>query len=65
MGIEVDLKGNASKLNQTWESLVYFLMTILFVNFLYPLIILFTLPLATAKFFRLIFDQYFYSGLKF
>jgi HAE1 family hydrophobic/amphiphilic exporter-1 len=57
-GVEVQVGGNADKLVQTRQSLqwnlllavliTYLLMAALFENFLYPLIILFTVPLAAA-----------------
>ena len=57
-GVEVSVGGNADKLVQTREALqwnlllavliTYLLMAALFENFLYPLIILFTVPLAAA-----------------
>ncbi len=57
-GVEIRLGGNADKLTQTrlalqWNFLLavvitYLLMAALFENFLYPLIILFTVPLAGA-----------------
>jgi HAE1 family hydrophobic/amphiphilic exporter-1 len=57
-GIDVTLTGAADKLTETRETLqsnfvlaviiVYLLMSALFGNFLYPLIILFTVPLAAA-----------------
>jgi len=56
--IEVEIGGNASKLKTTISSLswnfilavviIYLLMSALFENFFYPLIILFTVPLAGA-----------------
>ncbi len=57
-GIDVNLSGAADKLTQTrkalqWNFLLailitYLLMSALFANFLYPLIIMFTVPLASA-----------------
>ena len=57
-GVEIHLGGNADKLTQTrlalqWNFLLavvitYLLMAALFENFFYPLIILFTVPLAGA-----------------
>ncbi|SDP46925.1 efflux RND transporter permease subunit [Desulforhopalus singaporensis] len=57
-GVEVAIGGNADKLVQTGESLkwnlvlalliTYLLLSALFENFFYPLIILFTVPLAAA-----------------
>ena len=56
--VQVDVGGNADKLIETRQALqwnlvlaliiTYLLMAALFENFLYPLIILFTLPLAAA-----------------
>ncbi|MBC8318879.1 MAG: efflux RND transporter permease subunit [Desulfobulbaceae bacterium] len=57
-GVEIEVGGNADKLTQTrlalqWNMLLalvitYLLMAALFENFLYPLIILFSVPLAAA-----------------
>src|SRR3990172_132498 len=57
-GVEIRLSGAADKLTETREALqwnfllavfiTYLLMAALFGNFIYPLIILFTVPLATA-----------------
>lgn len=57
-GVTVEIGGNADKLTQTREALqwnlllalviTYLLMSALFENFLYPLIILFSVPLAAA-----------------
>ena len=57
-GLEISIGGNADKLVETGKSLqwnlllalliTYLLMAALFENFLYPLIILFTVPLAAA-----------------
>ncbi|WP_455755738.1 efflux RND transporter permease subunit [Sulfurimonas sp.] len=57
-GTEVKLAGKADKLAQTIESMkwnllfalaiIYLLMSALFGNFIYPLVILFTVPMATA-----------------
>lgn len=57
-GVEVEVGGNADKLTQTrlalqWNLLLaliitYLLMAALFENFLYPIIILFSVPLAAA-----------------
>jgi HAE1 family hydrophobic/amphiphilic exporter-1 len=57
-GVEVGVGGNADKLTQTREALqwnlllavliTYLLMAALFENFIYPFIILFTVPLAGA-----------------
>ncbi len=56
--VEIGLSGTADKLSQTIEMLsmnfilalviVYLLMSALFGNFLYPIVIMFTVPLATA-----------------
>ncbi len=57
-GVEITIGGNADKLSQTREALqwnlllavviTYLLMAALFESFIYPLIILFTVPLAAA-----------------
>lgn len=57
-GISLRLTGTADKLNQTWEAMkldlgiaiiiVYLVMAVLFESFLYPLIIMLSVPLATA-----------------
>ena len=57
-GVEVELSGTADKLFETWNVLrsnfvlaliiTYLLMSALFGNFLYPFIIMFTVPLAAA-----------------
>ena len=57
-GVKIIMGGNADKLVQTREALqwnlllalviTYLLMTVLFENFFYPLIILFSVPLAAA-----------------
>ncbi|MGB5986366.1 MAG: efflux RND transporter permease subunit [Desulfobacterales bacterium] len=57
-GVEVSLGGNADKLSQAISAIevnlllaaviVYLLMSALFENFFYPLIIMFTVPLAAA-----------------
>ncbi len=57
-GTKVKLAGKADKLAQTIESMkwnlvfalaiIYLLMSALFGNFIYPLVILFTVPMATA-----------------
>jgi HAE1 family hydrophobic/amphiphilic exporter-1 len=57
-GVKIAVGGNADKLSQTKQALqwnlllaliiTYLLMAALFENFLYPLIILFTVPLAAA-----------------
>ncbi|MCK5110139.1 MAG: efflux RND transporter permease subunit [Arcobacteraceae bacterium] len=56
--VEIGISGTADKLSQTIEMLsmnfvlalviIYLLMAALFGNFLYPIVILFTVPLATA-----------------
>ena len=56
--IEIGISGTADKLSQTIEMLsmnfilalviIYLLMAALFGNFLYPIVIMFTVPLATA-----------------
>ncbi len=56
--VEIGISGTADKLSQTIEMLtlnfllalviVYLLMSALFGNFLYPIVIMFTVPLATA-----------------
>ncbi len=58
MGVEINIGGNADKLAETGEALqwnlllalliTYLLLAALFENFFYPLIILFTVPLAAA-----------------
>lgn len=57
-GVDIDIGGNADKLTETREALkwnlllaimiTYLLMAALFENFLYPFIILFSIPLAAA-----------------
>ncbi|MBN2644427.1 MAG: efflux RND transporter permease subunit [Desulfuromonadaceae bacterium] len=57
-GVSISLGGNADKLAETYDALIwnlllaviiiYLLMAALFENFLYPLIILFSVPLAAA-----------------
>lgn len=57
-GVRLRLSGTADKLNQTWEAMqwqllvalviVYLVMAVLFESFFYPLIILLSVPLATA-----------------
>jgi HAE1 family hydrophobic/amphiphilic exporter-1 len=57
-GVDLRLSGTADKLNQTWSAMqldllialviVYLVMAILFESFAYPLIIVFSVPLATA-----------------
>ncbi|MHA1599912.1 MAG: efflux RND transporter permease subunit [Alphaproteobacteria bacterium] len=57
-GIKIDLSGTANKLTQTWNAMilelglaviiVYLVMAVLFESFIYPLIILLSVPLAAA-----------------
>ena len=57
-GIKLTLSGTADKLSQTWEAMVmdlilaliivYLVMAVLFESFLYPLIIMLSVPLAAA-----------------
>jgi HAE1 family hydrophobic/amphiphilic exporter-1 len=57
-GVRLSLSGTADELNKTWEAMqfnlaiailvVYLVMAILFESFLFPLIIMFSVPLATA-----------------
>ncbi len=57
-GIKLGLSGTARKLDQTWEAMkwqlaiaiaiVYLVMAVLFESFIYPLIILLSVPLAAA-----------------
>ena len=57
-GVKLQLSGTADKLQQTWGAMqldllmalviVYLVMAILFESFFYPLIIVFSVPLATA-----------------
>ncbi|MHA1152605.1 MAG: efflux RND transporter permease subunit [Alphaproteobacteria bacterium] len=57
-GIKIGLSGTADKLTQTWRAMqwqlalsvaiVYLVMAVLFESFLYPLIILLSVPLAAA-----------------
>ncbi|CCQ74150.1 efflux RND transporter permease subunit [Magnetospira sp. QH-2] len=57
-GVRLRLAGTADKLVQTWDAMVwqlliaiaivYLVMAVLFESFVYPLIILFSVPLATA-----------------
>ncbi|MHA1107608.1 MAG: efflux RND transporter permease subunit, partial [Alphaproteobacteria bacterium] len=58
LGVKLSMTGTADKLNQAWQAMVlnliiaiavvYLVMAILFESFVYPLIILFSVPLATA-----------------
>jgi hydrophobic/amphiphilic exporter-1 (mainly G- bacteria), HAE1 family len=57
-GVEVAVSGTANELSKTWDAMllnlmvalavVYLVMAILFESFVYPLIIMFSVPLATA-----------------
>ena len=57
-GVRLGLSGTANKLEQTWDAMVlqllmalvivYLVMAILFESFVYPLIIVLSVPLATA-----------------
>ena len=57
-GVHLTLSGTAKELDRTWEAMklnlliaiavVYLVMAILFESFVYPLIIMFSVPLATA-----------------
>ncbi|MGB1547745.1 MAG: efflux RND transporter permease subunit, partial [Alphaproteobacteria bacterium] len=57
-GIKLDLSGTADELTQTWEAMswdlllavviVYLVMAVLLESFLYPFLIIFSVPLATA-----------------
>jgi HAE1 family hydrophobic/amphiphilic exporter-1 len=57
-GIVLSMSGTADKLQQTWDAMVwnliialavvYLVMAILFESFVYPMIIMFSVPLATA-----------------
>ncbi|PCJ61537.1 MAG: acriflavin resistance protein [Rhodospirillaceae bacterium] len=57
-GIKLGLSGTADKLTQTWKAMswnlllavaiVYLVMAVLFESFIYPLLIIFSVPLATA-----------------
>ncbi len=57
-GIKLGLSGTADELTQTWDAMswdlllavaiVYLVMAVLFESFLYPLLIIFSVPLATA-----------------
>jgi hydrophobic/amphiphilic exporter-1 (mainly G- bacteria), HAE1 family len=56
--VEIDISGNASKFSETQHALkwnfllailiLYFIMAVIFRNFIYPLIVLFTIPFALA-----------------
>ncbi|MBC8339435.1 MAG: efflux RND transporter permease subunit [Alphaproteobacteria bacterium] len=57
-GVRLSLTGTADKLSQTWDAMVvnltiaiiivYLVMAVLFESFIYPLIIMLSVPLATA-----------------
>jgi HAE1 family hydrophobic/amphiphilic exporter-1 len=57
-GVKLVLSGSATELNRTWDAMVwnlmialiivYLVMAILFEDFLYPMLIMFSVPLATA-----------------
>jgi len=57
-GVKVNLAGTADQLTQTWDAMVinlglaivivYLVMAVLFESFIYPLIILFSVPVAAA-----------------
>ncbi len=57
-GVRLQLSGTADKLTQTWEAMVvelliaiaivYLAMAVLFESFIYPLVIMLSVPLATA-----------------
>jgi len=57
-GVQFTMTGAADKLNQTWDAMkidlviaiiiVYLVMAVLFESFWYPMIIMFSVPLATA-----------------
>ena len=57
-GVKLGLSGTADKLSQTWDAMVidlilavvivYLVMAVLFESFIYPLIIVLSVPLATA-----------------
>ena len=57
-GVKISLSGEADQLTRTWNAMVwqllmaivivYLVMAVLFESFLYPLIIVFSVPLATA-----------------
>jgi len=57
-GVRIDVSGTADKLTQTWNAMVlelglaivivYLVMAVLFESFIYPLIILLSVPLAAA-----------------
>ena len=57
-GVKLSLSGTADQLSKTWDAMVwqlalavvivYLVMAVLFESFLYPLIIIFSVPLATA-----------------
>jgi len=57
-GVKINLSGEADQLTRTWNAMVlqllmaliivYLVMAVLFESFIYPLIIIFSVPLATA-----------------
>ena len=57
-GVSLELRGTADELTQTWDAMmlnlvlavviVYLIMAVLFESFIYPLIIMLSVPLATA-----------------
>jgi HAE1 family hydrophobic/amphiphilic exporter-1 len=57
-GVRIGLSGTADKLTETWDAMllqllvalaiVYLVMAVLFESFVYPLVIIFSVPLATA-----------------
>ncbi|MEQ8666226.1 MAG: efflux RND transporter permease subunit [Rhodospirillales bacterium] len=57
-GVQLRMSGTADKLTETWNAIVwdlllavaivYLVMAVLFESFLYPLVILFSVPMATA-----------------
>ena len=57
-GVRLNIAGTADELNKTWEAMVfnliiaiaivYLVMAILFESFIFPLVIMFSVPLATA-----------------
>ena len=57
-GVSLELRGTADELTQTWDAMmlnlalavviVYLIMAVLFESFVYPLIIMLSVPLATA-----------------
>jgi len=57
-GVHMEMSGTADKLTETWDAMVlellvavaivYLVMAVLFESFIYPFVILFSVPLATA-----------------